>query len=68
MSCYIGCRAEEKGGWDKWQLSWISAYDRVEWGFLCQIMLKLGFAPRWVHLAMKTLTTASYSVLINRES
>ena len=43
------------------------AYDRVEWGFLRQIMLKLGFSPRWMHLAMETLTIASYSVLINGE-
>ena len=43
------------------------AYNKVEWEFLRQIMLKLGFAPRWVHLAMETLTTASYSVLINGE-
>ena len=41
------------------------AYNRVEWEFLRQIMLKLGFAPKWVHLAMETLTTTSYSVLIN---
>ena len=43
------------------------AYNRVEWEFLRQIMLELGFAPRWVHLAMETLTTTSYSVLINGE-
>ena len=43
------------------------AYNRVEWEFLRQIMLELGFAPRWVHLAMETLTTASYSVRINGE-
>lgn len=28
------------------------AYDRVEWEFLCKIMLKLGFNDQWVHLAM----------------
>ena len=43
------------------------AYDRVEWCFLCQIMLKPGFDPKWVQLDMETITTASYSVLINRE-
>ncbi|XP_075654689.1 uncharacterized protein LOC142624833 [Castanea sativa] len=43
------------------------AYDRVEWGFLRQIMLKLGFDPKWVQLAMETITTASYLVLINGE-
>ena len=28
------------------------AYDRVEWGFLQPMMLKLGFDTRWVELAM----------------
>ena len=43
------------------------AYDRVEWVFLREIMLKLGFDDRWVHLAMETMHTATYSVLINGE-
>ena len=44
------------------------AYVRVGWGFLRQIMLKMGFDPRWVHLAMETITIDSYAVLINGES
>ena len=43
------------------------AYNRVEWVFLREIMLKLGFDDRWVHLAMKTVHTATYSMLINGE-
>ena len=31
------------------------------------MMEKLGFDPRWVRLAMETVTTTSYSVLINGE-
>ena len=42
-------------------------YNRVEWGFLRQIMLKLCFNSKWVQLAMETITTASYSVIINGE-
>ena len=34
---------------------------------LKKIMVKLGFNPRWVCLAMETIATASYSVLINGE-
>ena len=30
-------------------------------------MLKLGFDPKWVQLAMETITTTSYSILINGE-
>ena len=43
------------------------AYDRVEWEFLRQIILKLGIDDRWVRLAMETVCIASYSVLINGE-
>ena len=43
------------------------ACDWVEWGFLRQIMLKLGIDAKWVHLSMEIVTTASYSVLINGE-
>ena len=43
------------------------AYDRVEWIFLQQMMVKLGFIPTWVKLAMETVTIASYLVLINGE-
>ena len=43
------------------------AYDWVKWQFLKKIMLRLGFDERWVALAMETIHTASYSVLINGE-
>ena len=43
------------------------AYDRVEWSFLRNIMIKLGFDVRWIQLAMEIACTASYSVLINGE-
>ena len=43
------------------------AYDQVEWSFLRQIMLKLGFDERWVQLPMAIVHTAKYLVLINGE-
>ena len=43
------------------------AYDQVEWGFFRNIMIKLGLDCRWVNLAMETITTASYSIIINGE-
>lgn len=38
------------------------AYDRVEWGLLQEMMLKLGFDAKWVQLIMLCVTTVRYSV------
>ena len=43
------------------------AYDRVEWLFLRNMMTKLGFDDTWIQLAMETVCTTSYSILINGE-
>ncbi|XP_075645853.1 uncharacterized protein LOC142617037 [Castanea sativa] len=43
------------------------AYDQVEWNFLCQMMIRLGFDERWVELAMEIVRIATYSILINGE-
>ena len=42
-------------------------YDQVEWEFLRHIMLKLGIDAQWVQLAMETVTTTTYSVIVNGE-
>ena len=49
------------------KLDMSKAYDRVEWGFLEQIMKKLGFDVRWINLMMECISTPSYAVLINGE-
>lgn len=40
-------------------------YDRVEWGFLRAMCSKLGFDKKWIDLAMRCVSTVSYSLLIN---
>lgn len=42
-------------------------YNRVEWGFLRGIMLKLGFDQNWEQLAMETTCMPFYSMLNNGE-
>ncbi|KAL4278813.1 hypothetical protein GQ457_03G026150 [Hibiscus cannabinus] len=41
------------------------AYDRVEWGFLRQVMLKMGFCEDWVSLVMNCVSSPIYSVVVN---
>ncbi|KAH1130158.1 hypothetical protein J1N35_001536 [Gossypium stocksii] len=38
------------------------AYDRVEWDFIKQIMIRIGFATRWIEAIMQCVSTVSYSV------
>ena len=49
------------------KLDMSKAYDRVDWNFLEQLMRKLGFNERWIHLIMGCVKTVSYLVLVNGE-
>lgn len=43
------------------------AYDRVEWVYLEEIMLKFGFDVKWVNLIMKCISSPNFSIIINGE-
>lgn len=47
------------------RLDMSKAYDRVEWNFLKDMMIRLGFAPVWVELIMKCVQFVKYRVKIN---
>ncbi|XP_038716200.1 uncharacterized protein LOC120009617 [Tripterygium wilfordii] len=44
------------------------AYDRVEWGFIEVMMVKLGFHPNWVSLILRCVSSVNFSNLINGNS
>ncbi|KAK3198275.1 hypothetical protein Dsin_021690 [Dipteronia sinensis] len=50
------------------KLDMSKAYDSVEWGFIEQMMLKLGFSEEWVSRIMRCVSTIVYSFLLNGES
>jgi hypothetical protein len=43
------------------------AYDMIEWNFLKEMMLRLGFHSQWVDLIMECVTSVSYSIRVNSE-
>ena len=65
MMHYLEHKKEGKDCYMAIKLDMSKAYDRVEWGFIEQVMRKLGFHERWIDLIMRCITAISYSVLIN---
>lgn len=49
------------------KLDMIKAYERGEWWFLENIMLKMGFSTRWVKLVMKCVSTVRYQIKVNND-
>jgi hypothetical protein len=47
------------------KLDMVKAYDRVEWIFLEKMMKKLGFAPQWIEMIMRCITSVRFSVKLN---
>jgi hypothetical protein len=41
------------------------AFDSIQWSFLQQVLLSLGFPPLFVRLIMQCVETASFSVAVN---
>lgn len=56
---------ERKKGFLGFKLDMSKAYDRVEWKFLEDIMVKLGFPVVLVAIIMRCVSTTSFAVLVN---
>ncbi|XP_019166906.1 PREDICTED: uncharacterized protein LOC109162678 [Ipomoea nil] len=52
-------------GWAALKLDMAKAYDRMEWSFVSDMLVGLGFDAKWVQLIMLCIQTVRYRVLIN---
>ncbi|CAM8880259.1 unnamed protein product [Rhodiola kirilowii] len=62
---FIKGRNAQKKGFLSLKLDLSKAYDRVEWHFVKEMMLKMGFADAWVNKIMLCISTVSYKIRIN---
>ena len=44
------------------------AYDRIDWLYLKEVMIKMGFCEQWVKWIMMCIETVDYSVLMHQKS
>ena len=49
------------------KIDMMKAYDRVEWGYLRNCLVKLGFDLNWINTVMRCVTNVRYAVRINGE-
>ena len=50
------------------KLDMSKVYDRMEWCFLENMLLKVEFNEQWTKLIMKCVTTVSYQIKVNRST
>src|SRR4051794_28314891 len=48
-----------------YKLDLSKAYDMVDWGFLKEVMQRIGFAHQWIEWIMPCVTTVKYVVKLN---
>jgi len=61
----INSSRDDRGNFCAYKLDLSKAYDRVDWDFLNNVLLKMGFQSDWVQRVMTCVTSVRYSVRFN---
>ena len=64
---YLLNKREGEVGYAALKLDMSRAYDRIEWHFLRDMMIKLGFDEQWINLIMECVSTVAYRIKVNGE-
>lgn len=67
MTHFLKNRRKGKQGYAAIKLDMSKAYDKVEWGFLGDMLQRLGFQNTWIQLVMQCVTTVKYRIRVNGE-
>ena len=59
---FMKSKRQGKVGMTTLKVNTSKAYDRMEWGYLCDVMLKLGFAMKFVDFVLLCVSTVRYYI------
>lgn len=64
---YIHRKTQGKYGIAGLKINIFKAYDRLEWSFMENMLMRFGFNHQWIHRVMTCVNSVSYSFLHNGE-
>ncbi|RZC58313.1 hypothetical protein C5167_005619 [Papaver somniferum] len=58
-------KTKDRQGWVGIKLDMSKAFDRIEWGFLKDVLFQIGFHEDWIQLIDQCISTTTISIILN---
>ena len=62
---YIRKKTTRNKGFVGMKLDMAKAYDRIEWNFLKEVFVSIGFPAKWIDLVWRCISITYFSILLN---